>query len=181
MSSLAAMLASLNDPCGLAARARNLLLPGSDEVQPPWPSQTSWWSSPAPSSTCWFPSAVGVDLLVDPGGRHRLGAQFHRPAPSPTPRALAPTADPVLSWYQAAPAPPRPVDTSWGQLHDDNTTSALARRLGDGRDHRPLAGVYRGRGAAPAHLVASIHQLPGPAAQVPFLLLTAPSSSTPSR
>ena len=27
------MLASRNDPCGLAARARNLLLPGSDEVQ----------------------------------------------------------------------------------------------------------------------------------------------------
>ena len=33
MSSLAAMLASRNDPCGPAAQARNLLLPGYNGVQ----------------------------------------------------------------------------------------------------------------------------------------------------
>ncbi len=82
----------------------------------------------------WLPSAVGLDLLVDPGARHWLGAQLHRLAPGPTPQALASSANPVLSWYQAAPAPPRPVDTSWGQLHEGNTMSASARQLGDGQD-----------------------------------------------
>ena len=134
MSLLAAMLASRNDPCGLAARARTMLLPGSDEMQAAMALPDVVVELACSNLHPWLPSAVGLDLLVNPGGRHRLGAQLHRLAPGPTPRALAPSADPVLSWYQAAPAPPRPVDTSWGQLVDGNATSNSARRLGDGQD-----------------------------------------------
>ena len=106
MSSLAAMLASQNDLCGLAARARNLLLPGSDEMQAAMALPDVMVELAGSILHLWLPSAVGLDLLVDPGGRHRLGAQLPRLAPGPTPRALAPSADPVLSWYQAAPARP---------------------------------------------------------------------------
>ncbi len=128
------MSASQNDSCGLAAQARNLLLLGSDEMQASLALPDVVVELACSILHPWLPSALGLGLLVDPGGRHRLGAHLHRLAPGPTPWALAPSADPVLFWYQAAPAPPRPVDTSWGQLHDGNTTSASARRLGDGQD-----------------------------------------------
>ncbi len=80
-----------------------------------------------------LPSAVGLNLHVDPGGRHQLGAQLHRLAPGSTPRALTPLAAPVLSLYQAAPAPPRHMNSSWSLLHHCTTTTTYTRRLGDGQ------------------------------------------------
>ncbi len=99
---------------------------------------------------------------------HLPGPWLHRPtrfSPGTRQHPLRPVAwTPAgASCMTAAPCPPWPG--GW----------ELAR------SHHPLTGAYCRRGAAPGPLVASVHQLVEPAAQVPFLLLITTSSSTPSR